>query len=76
MQNVKHSGGRCKHGSDWLLPHAVDTLDRQVERVMEHPAAKPNDVRISVQGQLISRSTEPSWRVAGPPACEVEVYST
>src|SRR5262249_14828654 len=27
-----------------LLPHAVETLDRQLERVMEHLDAKPNDL--------------------------------
>ena len=31
---------------DWkdLLPHAVESLDRQVERVMGHLDAKPNDL--------------------------------
>jgi malate dehydrogenase (oxaloacetate-decarboxylating)(NADP+) len=35
---------RRAHGLEGLLPHAVESLDRQVERVMEHLAAKPNDL--------------------------------
>jgi malate dehydrogenase (oxaloacetate-decarboxylating)(NADP+) len=35
---------RRKYGIDGLLPHSVDTLERQVERVMGHLDAKPNDL--------------------------------
>jgi transposase len=35
---------RRKYGLEGLLPHAVENLDRQVERVMEHLDAKPNDL--------------------------------
>ncbi len=35
---------RRKYGLEGLLPHAIETLDRQVERVMQHLDAKPNDL--------------------------------
>src|SRR5262245_6785698 len=35
---------RREFGLEGLLPHAVETLDRQLERVMEHLDAKPNDL--------------------------------
>jgi len=35
---------RREYGLEGLLPHAVDTLDRQLERVMQHLDAKPNDL--------------------------------
>jgi len=35
---------RRRSGLEGLLPHAVENLDRQVERVMEHLDAKPNDL--------------------------------
>jgi malate dehydrogenase (oxaloacetate-decarboxylating)(NADP+) len=35
---------RRKYGLEGLLPHAVENLDRQVERVMGHLDAKPNDL--------------------------------
>ncbi len=35
---------RHRYGLEGLLPHAVENLDRQVERVMEHLDAKPNDL--------------------------------
>lgn len=35
---------RRRYGLEGLLPHAVENLDRQVERVMEHLDAKPNDL--------------------------------
>src|SRR5215470_13152243 len=35
---------RREYGLEGLLPHAVETLDRQLERVMEHLDAKPNDL--------------------------------
>jgi malate dehydrogenase (oxaloacetate-decarboxylating)(NADP+) len=35
---------RRKFGLEGLLPHAVESLDRQVERVMGHLDAKPNDL--------------------------------
>jgi malate dehydrogenase (oxaloacetate-decarboxylating)(NADP+) len=35
---------RRRYGLEGLLPHSVDSLDRQVERVMEHLDAKPNDL--------------------------------
>jgi malate dehydrogenase (oxaloacetate-decarboxylating)(NADP+) len=35
---------RGKYGLDGLLPHAVESLDRQLERVMQHLDAKPNDL--------------------------------
>ena len=35
---------RRQYGLEGLLPHAVESLDRQVERVMEHLDAKPNDL--------------------------------
>jgi len=35
---------RRKYGLEGLLPHSVETLDRQVERVMEHLDAKPTDL--------------------------------
>ncbi len=35
---------RRQYGLEGLLPHSVETLDRQVERVMEHLDAKPTDL--------------------------------
>src|SRR5271169_3185458 len=35
---------RRKYALEGLLPHAVENLDRQAERVMEHLDAKPNDL--------------------------------
>ena len=35
---------RRKYGLEGLLPHAVDSLDRQLERVMQHLDLKPNDL--------------------------------
>jgi malate dehydrogenase (oxaloacetate-decarboxylating)(NADP+) len=35
---------RRRHGLEGLLPHAVEDLDRQLERVMQHLDAKPNDL--------------------------------
>jgi malate dehydrogenase (oxaloacetate-decarboxylating)(NADP+) len=35
---------RRKYGLEGFLPHAVENLERQVERVMEHLAAKPTDL--------------------------------
>ena len=35
---------RQRYGLEGLLPHAVETLDRQVERVMGHLEQKPNDL--------------------------------
>ena len=35
---------RRQYGLEGLLPHSVETLDRQVERVMEHLDAKANDL--------------------------------
>src|ERR1700730_18319319 len=35
---------RSEYGLEGLLPHSVDSLDRQVERVMRHLAGKPNDL--------------------------------
>lgn len=35
---------RRKFGLEGLLPHAVDSLDRQLERVMSHLDAKPTDL--------------------------------
>jgi malate dehydrogenase (oxaloacetate-decarboxylating)(NADP+) len=35
---------RRQFGLEGLLPHAVETLDRQVERVLEHLNAKPSDI--------------------------------
>src|SRR5215813_8265723 len=35
---------RREYKLEGLLPHAVETLDRQLERVMEHLDAKPNDL--------------------------------
>src|SRR5277367_2427218 len=35
---------RREYGLEGLLPYAVDTLDRQVERVLGHLAVKPNDL--------------------------------
>ena len=35
---------RRKHGLEGLLPHAVESLDRQLERVMQHLDAKPDDL--------------------------------
>jgi malate dehydrogenase (oxaloacetate-decarboxylating)(NADP+) len=35
---------RRKFGLEGLLPHAVENLDRQAERVMEHLDAKPTDL--------------------------------
>jgi malate dehydrogenase (oxaloacetate-decarboxylating)(NADP+) len=35
---------RRRYGLEGLLPHTVENLDRQVERVMEHLEAKPNDL--------------------------------
>ena len=38
---------RAKYRLEGLLPHAVETLDRQVERVMGHLEAKPTDLLLS-----------------------------
>src|SRR6266436_6516500 len=35
---------RRKYGLEGLLPHAVESLDRQLERVMQHLDAKPIDL--------------------------------
>jgi malate dehydrogenase (oxaloacetate-decarboxylating)(NADP+) len=35
---------RRQYGLEGLLPHSVENLDRQVDRVMEHLEAKPNDL--------------------------------
>jgi malate dehydrogenase (oxaloacetate-decarboxylating)(NADP+) len=35
---------RRQYGLEGLLPHSVESLDRQVERVMEHLDAKPTDL--------------------------------
>jgi len=35
---------RRRYGIEGLLPPCVDTLDRQVERVLGHLAAKPSDL--------------------------------
>src|SRR5262245_2409410 len=35
---------RREYGLEGLLPHAVETLDRQLDRVMEHLDAKPTDL--------------------------------
>jgi malate dehydrogenase (oxaloacetate-decarboxylating)(NADP+) len=35
---------RAQFGLEGLLPHAVETLDRQFERVLEHLNAKPSDI--------------------------------
>jgi malate dehydrogenase (oxaloacetate-decarboxylating)(NADP+) len=35
---------RHQYGLEGLLPHSVESLDRQVERVMGHLDAKPNDL--------------------------------
>ena len=35
---------RHAHGLEGLLPPAVETLDRQLERVLQHLDAKPNDL--------------------------------
>jgi malate dehydrogenase (oxaloacetate-decarboxylating)(NADP+) len=35
---------RREYGLEGLLPHAVESLERQLERVMEHLNAKPNDL--------------------------------
>jgi malate dehydrogenase (oxaloacetate-decarboxylating)(NADP+) len=35
---------RNQYGLEGLLPHAVESLERQVERVMQHLDGKPNDL--------------------------------
>src|SRR5262245_45710386 len=35
---------RREYGLEGLLPHAVETIDRQLERVMEHLDAKPTEL--------------------------------
>ncbi|MBV8589739.1 MAG: NAD-dependent malic enzyme [Acetobacteraceae bacterium] len=35
---------RRKYGLEGLLPHAMETIDRQRERVMQHLDVKPNDL--------------------------------
>ena len=35
---------RREYGLEGLLPHAVETLERQAERVLQHLEAKPNDL--------------------------------
>src|SRR2546427_9748458 len=35
---------RREYGLEGLLPHAGETLDRQLERVMQHLDAKPTDL--------------------------------
>src|ERR1700741_361585 len=35
---------RLEFGLEGLLPHSVETLERQVERVLEHLDVKPNDL--------------------------------
>jgi len=51
LDDAEHSKGtaftvkeRAEYGLEGLLPPAVETLDRQLERVMEHLDAKPNDL--------------------------------
>jgi malate dehydrogenase (oxaloacetate-decarboxylating)(NADP+) len=51
LDNPVHNKGtaftheeRHEYGLEGLLPPSVDTLDRQVERVMGHLDAKPNDL--------------------------------
>lgn len=35
---------RRRHGLEGLLPASIETLDRQVERVMRHLEGKPSDL--------------------------------
>src|ERR1700731_2584043 len=35
---------RRKHGLEGLLPHALESLDRQADRVLQHLGAKPTDL--------------------------------
>ena len=44
---------RRKYGLEGLLPHAVETLDRQCERVLQHLDAKPNDLERYIYIYLI-----------------------
>jgi malate dehydrogenase (oxaloacetate-decarboxylating)(NADP+) len=51
LDNPVHNKGtaftheeRRKYGLEGMLPPSVDTLDRQVERVMGHLDGKPNDL--------------------------------
>ena len=45
---------RRKYGLEGFLPPAVDTLDRQISRVLEHLQAKPSDLEryIYLIGQI------------------------
>jgi hypothetical protein len=40
-------------GIEGLLPHSVDTLDRQVERVLGHLEAKTSDLEMDVYKSLM-----------------------
>lgn len=45
-------------GVEGLLPPAVETLDRQIERVLGHLGAKPNDIERFVYLQELSQRNE------------------
>lgn len=48
---------RCSLGLEGLLPWGVDTLDRQIERVLGHLASKPTDIERYVYLQdLVERN--------------------
>ena len=61
---------RRRYGLEGLLPHAVENLDRQVERVMEHLEAKPNDLQPyshNSAGTRLESALAARWRGAGRP---------
>ena len=45
---------RREYGLEELLPHAVETIDRQLERVMERLDAKPTDLERYIYSILTS----------------------
>ena len=49
---------RASLGLEGLLPTAVETLDRQVERVLGHLGAKPNDIERFIYLQELSNSNQ------------------
>jgi malate dehydrogenase (oxaloacetate-decarboxylating)(NADP+) len=58
---------RRRSGLEGLLPHAVENLDRQVERVMEHLDAKPNDLERYIYLIGLSDRKLPHFRSHLPP---------
>ena len=57
---------RRKHGLEGLLPPTVETIERQLERVMGHLEQKPNDLeRADARGPVIPRPARGPAGVGG-----------